>query len=327
LLAVAAPTVASDSAEEFARDAIVSFPSASQDEIISWFDPATLPPNPEEPIEQLRQLIDVGPSAQVRRIDWRYSHSMTKSERLNSFVFHVTGETGSVLVSAAVRTTEQGNQLTQFVAQPAPANLTQMSDFTLRDLTIVHLAIAAFALLVVAFEIFAAVACARSTLKKKWLWIPLCFVGVGQITVQLVPESISAFPVTVKLLAVVLFGVGFGKMPIYAPWAVSVALPLGAAYVLWRVHQAPDYPDDDIEFMEVDELDIPDGTEPPFGRDGTSCSIWSPGGGGLRHPALATQVTAMQSVVPNSSHQRTRATLDYNVKSKGSEARAAELRR
>jgi hypothetical protein len=49
--------------------------------------------------------------------------------------------------------------------------------------------------------------------------------------------------------------------------------------------------------------------------------------GGAMSVQLIDSLRVLWGLVPNTSHQRTRATLDYTVKSKGFGARAAELNR
>lgn len=85
----------------------------------------------------------------------------------------------------------------------------------------------AFALALVGVPVFmlvTLVTCLRmKDLPAKWAWVILIIVGVGRFTLNWSTSVLVIIPLSVQL-----FGVGAWTAGEYAPWIVSVSVPLGA---------------------------------------------------------------------------------------------------
>lgn len=87
-----------------------------------------------------------------------------------------------------------------------------------------HYVFSALAGGVFAFGVVSLVACARTKFpRRKWLWVLFVLVGVGQVTFNWTTGQIGFVPISVQVLSV-----GLSAPSVYAPWTLSVSLPLGA---------------------------------------------------------------------------------------------------
>jgi hypothetical protein len=104
-----------------------------------------------------------------------------------------------------------------------PDTLARVNAFRLAGKSRRHFAVLAAALAVAAFVLYALVACARTPLRHRWLW--LCFValGLGRASLNWTTGDLRFTPLWVQPL-----GAGASAAGRYAPWFVTVSLPLGA---------------------------------------------------------------------------------------------------
>lgn len=86
-------------------------------------------------------------------------------------------------------------------------------------------------LLAVLTTLYAAVRAARSKARRRWLLVLIALVGIGQFTMNWTTGGLS-----LKLVRFQLFGAGFLRTPL-GPWMLSWSIPLGALWVLWRLHR------------------------------------------------------------------------------------------
>ena len=199
---------------------------------LNLFDPAKLPGNAETLFQQARVILDVGEPASVHLVNRSWFNSFTEDRVNDNLVYHVQGQTRAALVAASAQTKGKRILLTGLNWEPAPLDLRDRSPFTLSGKSWLHYA---FLLMVVAVPIFivcTVVACLRSKIRWKWLWVPFIIVGIGQVGVVWLdgPAGSARF---VFRLSSLLLGVSVIKSPLYDPWVISVSLPLGAILFYW----------------------------------------------------------------------------------------------
>jgi len=111
-----------------------------------------------------------------------------------------------------------------FHIDPLSKSRQELNAFALSGKTFIHYIMLLFLILIPAFIIYTMVLCVRMKMKitKKLLWIICMSFGVLEISLCWTTGNIFFIPRSITF-----FGVSFSKAP-YAPWFISVSLPLGA---------------------------------------------------------------------------------------------------
>jgi hypothetical protein len=113
-----------------------------------------------------------------------------------------------------------------------PEPLQRTHAFRLSGKPPVHYLVLGLSLLVPLLMLYAAILVFRMPLRRRWLWVLACVVGLGKWSLEWTSGQ-SWF----TLINFQLFGAGFLRPSVYAPWVLSVSLPLAAFYIIGRYHR------------------------------------------------------------------------------------------
>lgn len=109
-----------------------------------------------------------------------------------------------------------------------PDSLARVNAFGFAGKTARHVLVFAAGLATVALILYALGACLRTRgLPRKWLWLLFVAIGIGRIRLNWTTGDLQVIPLSFRLL-----GVGFVAAGPYAPWFLSVSLPVGAIVFL-----------------------------------------------------------------------------------------------
>lgn len=134
-----------------------------------------------------------------------------------------------VLTNVAVKHVGNSASIVGFSVIPQSKPLAEQNKFTLTDKTALQYAVLALAIVLPLFTLFALVVCIRTPLKgRKWPWIVFVLVGFGNLSMGWTSGYWAVAPLTVQLFSAAAFA------PLYGPWTMTVALPLGAITFLIR---------------------------------------------------------------------------------------------
>jgi hypothetical protein len=159
----------------------------------------------------------------------------------NTFIINETKTTnltlqyeypGPIWILANVVIQSVGNKwaVTGLNAQSIPTSLEESSRFTFKEKTPLHFVMLILAGAVAVFVLFSLVVCIRTPVpKKKWLWIIFVLFGVGQFIIDWGSGQFRFNPLGFQL-----FGFGASKAGPYAPWFITVSLPIGAIVFLFK---------------------------------------------------------------------------------------------
>jgi hypothetical protein len=133
-----------------------------------------------------------------------------------------------VLAVILQRSGEGAPVVAGFHVHQVPDALERVHALTLAGKSPWHHAFLAAGLLLIALTVAAAVACVRTRgLRRKWFWLLFILLGVGGLTLNWTTGE-----VTVNLLRVQLISASVGATSPYAPWFVTLSLPIGAIVFL-----------------------------------------------------------------------------------------------
>jgi hypothetical protein len=128
-------------------------------------------------------------------------------------------------VFSKVRDTTAGPQITSLRWEPAPLDLKDRYPFTFSGVDLPRILVLLAALVLVCFMVACAVHCLRHQVKRKWLWLAFITIGVGKVVIPWVPIP---FQMKTTSIAFQFFCIGVSKFPMYDPWVITLAFPLGA---------------------------------------------------------------------------------------------------
>ena len=135
-----------------------------------------------------------------------------------------------LLTTVMIRKEGDAESIVGFHVIPEALSLERQNAFTLADKPAIAYAILCTAVIVALFTLYALVLCSltRFVRGRKWLWIPFICVGFGKLAVNWTTGQWGF-----SLLSVQIFSVS-ASAPLYGPWTIAVALPLGAILFLLR---------------------------------------------------------------------------------------------
>lgn len=117
--------------------------------------------------------------------------------------------------------------------------LQEINALTLRGKTLRHYLIGSLALLIPTFTLTTLIVCIRTKpLRRKWLWMLFILMGLGSLSLNWTTGQMGFNPLSVSILGATVMAHG-----LYAPWIITISLPLGAiCFWLRRKPQPPPLP-------------------------------------------------------------------------------------
>lgn len=146
-----------------------------------------------------------------------------------NFSFEYEFESGWNLANVALRkTNNNGYEIIGLNVYQSMASQRDINKFSLSSKSVIHYIILILIIIIPLFICVTIFICAKTpNIKKKWLWIIFIMCGVVRLKINW-----TSGQYIIQLISVYLFGFSFQKTGPYAPWILSVSLPLGAI-IFW----------------------------------------------------------------------------------------------
>lgn len=152
------------------------------------------------------------------------------SQRQAHAVYQVHGRSGWALVEGTTQSVNGRTWLTGIYVQPTAGDPRRLNGFTLQRFGVAKGLMLLAMIAAVAVTIVALVRIWRSGLfERRWLWTIGALIGITSLRMNWSTGVVSFQP-----LMIVLFSAGAFKQPIFAPWVLSVGLPVVAIIALLR---------------------------------------------------------------------------------------------
>lgn len=119
----------------------------------------------------------------------------------------------------------------RFNREPAPLEV--LNRFTFQGKDWIHYWFFAMALAIPLFSLWALVACVRSNIKRKWLWVIFILFGMVAFRLNWTTGRMDWALLNIQFLGASLVRTGF-----YGPWFVAISLPVGGIVFWLRRHWA-----------------------------------------------------------------------------------------
>ena len=101
--------------------------------------------------------------------------------------------------------------------------ISEINKLSSSNLGLSHIIFIILSIAIVGFIIFSIIDIAKSEIKKKWIWIIISLIGFCGISLNWTTSDIDF-----KLLTIKLLGIGFSRAGDFAPWILSISIPIGA---------------------------------------------------------------------------------------------------
>ncbi|MGC9450607.1 MAG: hypothetical protein ACP5I4_04105 [Oceanipulchritudo sp.] len=216
--------LAGDARQATATQYITQLRTGDFGPIVEDMDPEIKPDNVAALLSQMRNFFPPGDPDAVNLVGYQ-----TRSASGQPAIHNLTYQYGfgGQWVLATIRfkeISENRNTILAFNVAPLERPLQETNRFSLEGKGPKHYVFLGLCLAVPVFILATLIACIRTPMKRsKWLWVIFVVVGFGQISINWTTGQIG-----VNLLNIQLFGAAAMASNMYAPWILSISLPLGA---------------------------------------------------------------------------------------------------
>ncbi len=146
-----------------------------------------------------------------------YQYHFTDSWLLAAITIDTIGETKSVF---------------GVTVNPVPKSLGELNAFTFSDKGFRHYVMLLLAVAIPVFILAVLILCIRTKMRhRKWLWIIFILFGFGKFSLNWTTGQFLFNPLSVHFQ---MFGAAAARWGLYAPWIISISVPVGAIVFLIR---------------------------------------------------------------------------------------------
>jgi len=224
-LARLAESLVPEDEDKYARDCLELLRTRDYEPIISDLDPSVTDGNLRAALEAMSDTIGGEVPRSVTLVG---SHVFTMSDlRKVTLTYQLELPDGWALATLVLTSRGDGQMISSFRLQPIADSLENLNSLTFKNTGVLHYVFLLFVVVVPAFIIFAAVLLFRTKIKRKWLWFIFILLGFVQFTFNWTSGDVGFRPIAFGLL-----GAGMFRASPYAPWIISIALPIGAVVFL-----------------------------------------------------------------------------------------------
>ncbi|MDR4460947.1 MAG: hypothetical protein MRJ67_10615 [Nitrospirales bacterium] len=213
---------------EFSKNYLALFPAGDFDMIEAYIPPNLRNAKFRTTLEQIAAAFPAGNPTDIQAVGVRWRWVADTSQVHLTFQYNYP--TQWLLANVTLQKNGSDFLVTGVDVQPLPDSLERINRFTFEGKGARHFAILSWAILVLVVIVVALILCIKTPIpKRKWVWVLFILFGIGQVTLNWSEGSLHMTPLAIQLL-----GVGYTRHGLYAPWLLTVSLPLGAMVFLLR---------------------------------------------------------------------------------------------
>lgn len=223
---------------KIARDYIDRLIAGDFEGLAAELDPALRNGKEIEQLKVMQSLIPKGTPTVTELVGYYVHYNTSGQTRYNvSHQFHYEGKW---IVTNTVWGEKTGTvrEILSMTVTPLAMSLQELNAFSFRQAGPLHYVFLVGAIAIPSFILITLIQCIRTKLpRRKWLWIIFILVGFVQFSLNWSTGETAVRPLFFQLL-----GAGAMSAGMYAPWILSISIPIGAV-AFWfkrrRLLQAP----------------------------------------------------------------------------------------
>lgn len=205
--------------------------------LLAEIEPKLRTGNEVEALQTVRALIPPGAPVSTDLVGYNFSRFNSESNYNVTFQFSY-GDRWLLATVGWREKPDQPREITRISVTPLEGSLQEINAFTFKRAAALHFIFLAGLIIIPVFSIVTLVVCIRTKFpRRKWLWIIFVIIGFCTFSLNWTTGQTSMNP-----LAFQLFGAGAMTSGVYAPWIISISVPVGAI-AFWfkrrRLLQAP----------------------------------------------------------------------------------------
>ena len=218
-------TMAPDDDEALAKECLTALLNGDYETVKAHLDPQLLKPDIESDLTKISKIFAYGEPLAMELVGCNVFSSSEK--RRTSLTYQYQFPDAWVLAAVTIDTFGENKTLMGINVNPIPKSLGELNAFTLSGKSVKHYILLTIACMVPFFIVWTIVLCARTKIRKKWLWIIFILVGVTKLQLNWTTGQMGFQPIAFQIP-----GSGIAKMGLYAPWILTISFPLGAVMFL-----------------------------------------------------------------------------------------------
>ena len=217
--------MAPDDDEALAKECLSALRAGDFKTVTEQLDPQFVKPGIESNLAQVAAMLDHGEPLSLELVGCNVFSTPEKKRSHLTYQYQFTN--AWVLAAVTIDTIGGSKKVFGVNVNPIPKSLGELNAFTLSGKGIQHYVLLALAVAIPIFIIWTVVLCARTKIRKKWLWIIFILFGIAKINLNWTTGQMGFQPIAFQIP-----GAGMAKMGLYAPWILTVSFPLGAILFL-----------------------------------------------------------------------------------------------
>ena len=231
--------MAPDDDEVLAHEYLDALRSRDFDTAIRLLDPQFNQPGIESNLTVVADVLDQGDVVSLELVGCNIFS--TPQKRRSSLTYQYEFTNTWVLAALTIDTVDDQKQVFGINVNSIPNSLGKLNAFTFEGKGLKHYAMLFGAIGIPLFILYALISCIRTKIRKrKWLWILFILFGFGSLGFNWSTGQLLFNPLSFNFQ---LFGAGITKQGLYAPWIVSLSLPLGAILFFVRKNKLMKQPE------------------------------------------------------------------------------------
>ncbi len=191
--------------------------------VIERLDPQFVTSDTESDLAQMATILNQGELVEIELIGTNLHSTPDRRRTVLTYQYQLTD--GWALASMVIDTIGEQKSIYGINVQPLPTSLAEVNAFTLTGKSLRHYVMLGFAIAVPLFILWTVYLCARTKIEKKALWIFFILIGITRIQLNWTTGQMGFQPIGFQIP-----GAGISKMGLYAPWILTVSVPLGAIW-------------------------------------------------------------------------------------------------
>jgi hypothetical protein len=243
--------MAPDDDEALAMECLTALRARDFETVTGQLDPQVVKPGIESKMLLVADMLAQGEPLSVELVGCRIFSTLDKRRSHLTYQYHFTN--AWILATITIDTVGENKKVFAVSVNPIPKSLGELNAFTLAGKGVRHYVLLSLAIIVPVFTIWTIILCARTKIRKKWLWIIFILVGITRLNLNWTTGQIGFQPIAFQIP-----GVAVAKMGLYAPWILKVSFPLGAILFLIKRRKLQAKADKETINTEPEAATVPD---------------------------------------------------------------------
>jgi len=217
--------MAPDDDEALAKECLSALREGDFQTVTKQLDPQIVKPGIESDLTKISNMLAHGDPITMALVGCNVFSSSER--RRTNLTYQYQFANAWVLAAVTIDTLGESKKVIGINVNPIPKSLGELNAFTLSGKSIKHYILLAIAVVVPIFIVWTIILCARTKIRKKWLWVIFILVGITKLNLNWTTGQMGFQPIAFQIP-----GAGIAKMGLYAPWILTVSVPLGAILFL-----------------------------------------------------------------------------------------------